>query len=80
MGTRKRRQRQEELWYRPGRARPKLRIAVPWASTKEESIHAMLPLVLQGQGFDVKTAASVPEALQKIKGNRVSTAPRLNPW
>jgi DNA-binding NtrC family response regulator len=33
----------------------------------EDSIRATLPLILQEHGFDVKSAASVAEALQKIQ-------------
>ena len=36
----------------------------------EDSIRAMLPLILQGHGFEVKTAASVPEALQEIQSSK----------
>ncbi|PYX79587.1 MAG: hypothetical protein DMG70_27180 [Acidobacteria bacterium] len=36
----------------------------------EESIRAMLPAILKGQGFDLKTAASVPQALQKIRRHK----------
>jgi ATP-dependent Lon protease len=33
----------------------------------EDSIRATLPLILQGYGFDVRSAANVPEALDKIR-------------
>lgn len=33
----------------------------------EESIRLTLPRILQERGFDVKVAASVPEAIQKIQ-------------
>ena len=36
----------------------------------EESIRATLPLLLQVRGFDVRVAASVPEALSEIKTRR----------
>jgi two-component system response regulator HydG len=36
----------------------------------EDSIRATLPLILQGHGFDVKSAASVPEALHKIQSHK----------
>jgi DNA-binding response OmpR family regulator len=33
----------------------------------DDSIRATLPLILQGYGFDVRSAANVPEALDKIR-------------
>jgi two-component system, NtrC family, response regulator AtoC len=35
----------------------------------EDGVRTTLPRILQGQGFDVKTAASVPEALQSIRSH-----------
>jgi DNA-binding NtrC family response regulator len=36
----------------------------------EEGIRATLPLLLQARGFDVRVAASVPEALSEIKTHK----------
>lgn len=35
-----------------------------------DSIRATLPFILEGHGFDVKSAATVGEALQKIQNDR----------
>src|SRR6267142_1718677 len=36
----------------------------------EEGIRATLPLLLQARGFDVRVAASVPEALSEIRAHK----------